>query len=183
MQRDDALALLIEYTKSDSLRKHGLALEAALRAYAAKEGADAELWGITGLLHDFDYEMYPAYPDHPMKGSAILEAKGYPPEMRQAIRGHVPATNVPRDSRLAKVLFACDELCGFIVACAMVRPNKLADLGASSVKKKMKDKAFARAVSREEIYKGAEELGVNLEEHIAFVVEALKAVAGDLGLA
>jgi predicted hydrolase (HD superfamily) len=183
LQREEALTLLFEYTKTDSLRKHALAVEAALRGYAAKEGADAELWGITGLLHDFDYEMYPAYPDHPMKGSAILEAKGCPPEMLKAILGHVPATNVPRDTPLAKVLFACDELCGFIVACAMVRPNKLTDLGASSVKKKLKDKAFARAVSREDIYKGAEELGVNLDEHIPFVVEALKTVAGDLGLA
>lgn len=183
MERQEALALLHEYTRSDSLRKHALAVEAALRAYAAKSGADADFWGITGLLHDFDYEMYPAYPDHPMKGSAILEAKGYPADMRTAILGHVPATNVPRGTELAKVLFACDELCGFIVACAMVRPNKLADLGASSVKKKLKDKAFARAVSREDIYKGAEELGVNLDEHIAFVVEALKGIAGDLGLA
>jgi predicted hydrolase (HD superfamily) len=118
-----------------------------------------------------------------MKGSAILESKGYSSEMRTAILGHVPATNVPRDTRLAKVLFACDELCGFLIACAMVRPNRLTDLGASSVKKKLKDKAFARAVSREDIYKGAEELGVNLDEHIAFVVEALKTVSGDLGLA
>jgi putative nucleotidyltransferase with HDIG domain len=183
VKREEALALLFEYTKTDSLRKHALAVEAALRAYAGKKGADAELWGITGLLHDFDYEMYPAYPDHPMKGSAILESQGYPPEMRTAILGHVPATNVPRESDLAKVLFACDELCGFIVACAMVRPNKLADLGASSVRKKLKDKAFARAVSREDIYKGAEELGVNLDEHIAFVAEAMRSAAADLGLA
>ncbi len=183
MERQEALALLHEYTKTDSLRKHALAVEAALRAYAVRRGADAELWGVTGLLHDFDYEMYPAYPDHPMKGSAILEGKGYPAEMRTAILGHVPATNVPRDSDLAKVLFACDELCGFVVACAMIRPNKLADLGSSSVKKKLKDKAFARAVNRDDIYRGAEELGVNLDEHITFVVEALKTVAGDLGLA
>jgi predicted hydrolase (HD superfamily) len=154
-----------------------------MRAYAVKKGADAELWGITGLLHDFDYETYPSYPDHPMKGTGILEQKGYPEDMRRAILGHVPATNVPRDTEMAKVLFACDELCGFIVACAMVRPNKIADLGASSVKKKMKDKAFARAVSREDITRGAEELGANLDEHIAFVVEALKPHAADLGLA
>ena len=183
MERQEALALLFEYTRTDSLRKHALAVEAAVRAYAARKGADADLWGITGLLHDFDYEMYPSYPDHPTKGSAILESKGYPPEMRRAILGHVPAMNVHRDTDLAKVLFACDELCGFIVACAMIRPNKLTDLGASSVKKKLKDKAFARAVSREDIYKGAEELGVNLDEHITFVVDALKTVAGDLGLA
>ncbi len=183
MQRQEALALLHEYTKTDSLRKHALAVEAALRAYAAKRGGEIELWGITGLLHDFDYEMYPAYPDHPLKGSAILEERGYPPAMRRAILGHVPATNVPRDTDLARVLFACDELCGFIVACAMVRPNKLADLGASSVKKKLKDRAFARAVSREEIAKGVEELGVNMDEHIAVVVGALQSIAGDLGLA
>jgi putative nucleotidyltransferase with HDIG domain len=183
VQRQDALALLHEYTKTDSLRKHALAVEAALRAYAAKRGEDVELWGMTGLLHDFDYEMFPAYPDHPTKGSAILEEKGYPLVMRTAILGHVPATNVARDTDLARVLFACDELCGFIVACAMVRPNKLADLGASSVKKKLKDKAFARAVSREEIAKGVEELGVNMDEHIAVVVAALQSIAGDLGLA
>ena len=183
MQRQEALALLHEYTKTDSLRKHALAVEAALRVYAAKWGGDVELWGITGLLHDFDYEMYPAYPDHPMKGSAILEEKGYPPAMRTAILGHVPATNVPRDTDLARVLFACDELCGFIVACAMVRPNKLADLGASSVKKKLKDKAFARAVSREDIARGVEELGVDMDEHIAVVVAALQSIAVDLGLA
>jgi predicted hydrolase (HD superfamily) len=183
VERQDALALLHEYTKTDSLRKHALAVEAALRAYAAKRGEDVELWGMTGLLHDFDYEMFPAYPDHPAKGSAILEEKGYPPVMRTAILGHVPATNVPRDTDLARVLFACDELCGFIVACAMVRPNKLADLGASSVKKKLKDKAFARAVSREEIAKGVEELGVNMDEHIAVIVAALQSIAGDLGLA
>jgi predicted hydrolase (HD superfamily) len=183
VERQEALALLFEYTRTDSLRKHALAVEAAVRAYALKKGADADLWGLTGLLHDFDYEMYPSYPDHPTKGSAILESKGYPDAMRRAILGHVPAMNVPRDTDLAKVLFACDELCGFIVACAMIRPNKLADLGASSVKKKLKDKAFARAVSREDIYRGAEELGVNLDEHITFVIEALKTVAGDLGLA
>ena len=176
------MALLFEYTKTDSLRKHALAVEAAMRAYARKEGADGELWGITGLLHDFDYEMYPQYPDHPMKGSVVLQEQGYPEEMRTAILGHVPATNVPRDAKMAKVLFACDELCGFIVACAMVRPNKLNDLGASSVKKKLKDKAFARAVSREDIYRGAEELGANLDEHITLVIEALKAIAPDLGL-
>ncbi|HTS00602.1 MAG TPA: HDIG domain-containing protein [Bacteroidota bacterium] len=183
MQRQDALALLHEYTKGDSLRKHALAVEAAMRAYARKEGADEDLWGITGLLHDFDYEMYPAYPDHPMKGSAILQEKGYPEEMRTAILGHVPATGVARATPMAKVLFACDELCGFVVACAMVRPNRLADLASSSVKKKLKDKAFARAVSREDIYRSAEELGVDLDAHITVVVEALRGIAGDLALA
>lgn len=182
VQRDDALALLFEYTKSDSLRKHALAVEAAMKAYAPSYGGDAELWGAVGLLHDFDYEMYPEYPDHPMKGSAILKERGYTDELRTAILGHVPATNVPRTTDIAKALYACDELCGFVIACAMVRPNKLEDLQASSVKKKMKDKAFARAVSREDIEKGAAELGVNLDEHITRIIASLKGIARDLGL-
>ena len=182
MTRQDALELLFEYTKTDSLRKHALAVESALRAYARKLGQDEEMWGITGLLHDFDYEMYPQVPDHPMKGNAILTEKGYPEEVRTAILGHVPALQVPRETPLAKTLFACDELCGFIVACAMVRPNRIADLGASSVKKKLKDKAFARAVSREDIAQGIEELGVPADEHIQCVIDALKSVAADLGV-
>jgi len=182
VQRDDALALLFQYTKSDSLRKHALAVEAAMRAYAPVYRGDPELWGTVGLLHDFDYEMYPNYPDHPMKGSDILKEQGYPEEMRTAILGHVPATNVPRATDMARALYACDELCGFIIACAMVRPNKLEDLQASSVKKKMKDKAFARAVSREDIEKGAAELGVNLDEHITRVIASLKAIKGELSL-
>ncbi|MEW6510167.1 MAG: HDIG domain-containing metalloprotein [Bacteroidota bacterium] len=182
MNRQDALELLHEYTKSDALRKHALAVEAAMRACAVKFGGDPEVWGVVGLLHDFDYERYPQFPDHPTNGSEILKEHGYSEEIRKAILGHVPEMNVARDTAMAKALFACDELCGFIVACAMVRPNRLADLEAPSVKKKMKDKAFARAVSREDIIKGAEELGVQLDDHIAAVIAALKPVAAELGL-
>jgi putative nucleotidyltransferase with HDIG domain len=182
MPRQDDLQLLHEYTPSDNLRKHALAVEAAMRAYARKFGEDEELWGTVGLLHDFDYERFPEYPDHPTKGSEILREKGYSEEIRQTILSHVPAMDIPRTTPMMKTLFACDELCGFIMASAMVRPNKLSDLEASSVKKKMKDKAFARAVSREDIVKGAEELGLPLEEHITFVVGALRGVSGDLGL-
>jgi putative nucleotidyltransferase with HDIG domain len=182
LNRQDALNLLFEYTKTDSLRKHALSVEAAMRASARKFGEDEEVWGAAGLLHDFDYEMYPQFPDHPTKGSEILKEKGYPEEFRKAILGHVPQTGVPRETQMAKTLFACDELCGFIYAVAVIRPTKISDLASSSVKKKMKDKAFARAVSREEIQHGAAELGVNLDEHITFVIEAMKSAAGELGL-
>jgi putative nucleotidyltransferase with HDIG domain len=138
MDREQAKDLLFKYTGSDSLRKHAFAVEAAMRAYADRLGGDREVWGITGLLHDFDYEKYPEYPDHPMKGSEILREQGYAEDVRTAILGHVPAANVPRDTPMAKALFACDELCGLVTACALVRPNKLADLEASSVKKKMR---------------------------------------------
>jgi putative nucleotidyltransferase with HDIG domain len=182
VNRDEALGLLHEYTKSDSLRKHALGVEAAMRAYAQKYGEDQEVWGVVGLLHDFDYEKYPQYPDHPTKGSEILEGKGFPEDLRRAILSHVPAMNIPRETRLAKTLFACDELSGFIMACALIRPNKIADLKVSSVKKKLKDKAFARAVSREDIYAGAEEAGLELGEHIGVVVSAMQGSAKDLGL-
>ena len=182
MTRQDSLDLLFEYTKTDSLRKHALAVEAAMRSYALKYGGDEEIWGTVGLLHDFDYEMYPQVPDHPTKGSEVLAQKGYSEEIRRTILSHVPAMNVPRDSWMAKTLFACDELCGFIVACALVRPNKIADLEVSSVKKKLKDKAFARSVSREDIQQGIAEMGVNPEEHIRFVIDALKAVSNELGI-
>ena len=182
MTRQDSLNLLYEYTTTDSLRKHALAVEAAMRAYARKFGEDEEKWGTVGLLHDFDYERYPQFPDHPTKGSEILKEHGYPDEIRTTILSHVPQMNVPRDSRMAKTLFACDELCGFIIACALIRPNKIADLEAPSVKKKLKDKAFARSVSREDITHGMEELGVNPDEHIRFVIEALKGISSDLGL-
>jgi len=183
MNRSDALALLQEYTKGESLRKHAFAVETAMRAYARKSSSDEELWGITGLLHDFDYEMYPQAPDHPLKGSEILLAKGYPEEVRRAILGHASYTGVPRESLMAKTLFACDELCGFLVACTLVRPEKkIAGLEVSSVKKKLKDKAFARSVNREEIAQGAVELGLPLEEHIQFVIDALKGNAPALGL-
>lgn len=183
MTRAETLNLLFEYTKSDSLRKHAFAVESAMRAYARKFGQDEEVWGITGLIHDFDYEMYPTAPEHPLKGSEILKAKGYSDEIRTAILGHASYTNVPRESLMAKALFACDELCGFITACTLVRPNKkIAELEVSSVKKKMKDKAFARNVRREDIVSGAEEIGVPLDEHIQFVIDAMKANAEALGL-
>jgi putative nucleotidyltransferase with HDIG domain len=182
MTRAEAAELLFEYTKTDPLRKHAFAVEAAVAAYADKLGGNKEEWSVVGLLHDFDYEKYPEFPDHPMKGSEILKERGLPEELRRTILSHVPATEVPRDTILAKVLFACDELSGFIMAVAVIRPNKIADLEVSSVKKKLKDKAFARAVSREDIIKGAEGLGVPLEEHIAFVIAALKTRATELGL-
>ena len=181
MTRQAAFDLLCEYTKTDALRKHALAVEAAVASYAERLGGDKEEWSVVGLLHDFDYEMYPQYPDHPMKGSEILKERGLPENLRRTILSHVPDTNVPRDTPLAKVLFACDELSGFIMAVAVIRPNKIADLEVSSVKKKLKDKAFARAVSREDIHKGAEELGVPLDEHIGNVITALKARSGELG--
>lgn len=183
MDRQNALALMQEWTLNESLRKHMLCVETALRAYAKKFGEDEELWGITGLLHDFDYERYPNPPDHPTKGSEILKELGYPEEMRTAILGHASYTNVPRVSQLSKVLFACDELCGFIVACTLVKPDKkVASVEVRSVAKKLKDKAFARNVSREDIVNGANELGVNLDDHILFVIEALKENADNLGL-
>ncbi len=182
MNRTDALNLLHQYTKSDSLRKHALAVEAAMRAYASKFGEDEEKWGIVGLLHDFDYEMYPQVPDHPMKGSEILAGQGYPNDVRTAILGHVPQMNVARESKMAKTLFACDELAGFIVACAMVRPNKLNDLQPSSVKKKLKDKAFARTVSREDIQQGVSEMELNIDDHILLITAALAGIADELGL-
>jgi len=182
MNRQEALDLLHEYTKSDSLRKHAYAVEAAMRAYAPRFGGDPEVWGVVGLLHDFDYEMYPQFPDHPTRGSEILKERGLSEDLRTAILSHVPAMNVPRETPMAKVLFACDELCGFLVACAVIRPNKLADLEVSSVKKKLKDKAFARAVNRDDIQHGTAELGIPVDEHIRFVIDALKPVSGELGL-
>ena len=173
MNRPDALALLQEYTQSESLRKHALAVEACMRAYAVRFAEPEELWGITGLLHDFDYERWPDQPDHPLKGSEILAGLGYPDEMRNAILGHCHYTGVARESRLAKSLFACDELAGFLTACALVKPGKtLAEVEVDSVRRKLKDKAFARSVSRDDIYKGAEELGLPLEQHIEFCLAA-----------
>lgn len=172
-----------QYTASESLRKHMFCVEAAMVAYAKKYNADPVLWGLTGLLHDFDYEKYPTPPDHPLKGNEILKTLGYPEELRTAILGHAEYTNVSRESLLAKVLFACDELCGFLVACSLVKPDKkIAQVELPSVKKKLKDKAFARNVSREDITKGALELGVLLDEHIEFVLQALKMQSHELGL-
>jgi predicted hydrolase (HD superfamily) len=188
MNRTDALALMHEFTASDALRKHMYAVEAAMRAYARKNGDDEETWGVVGLLHDFDYERFPnagrsATEEHPSEGSRILAAKGYPEPLRRAILGHASYTGVPRDTPLARTLYAVDELCGFLVACALVRPSRsLGDLEVSSVKKKLKDKAFARNVNRDEIREGAEQLGVPLDDHIRFVIEALRPVERDLGL-
>jgi putative nucleotidyltransferase with HDIG domain len=182
MTYQDALALMHEFTASDALRKHMYAVEAAMRAYARKYGGNEETWAMVGILHDFDYEKYPNAPDHPTKGSEILKERGYSDDVVQAILGHADYMNVPRDTTMAKVLYACDELCGFITACALIRPKKIVDLEVSSVKKKLKDKGFARNVRREDIQKGIEELGVQFDEHIAFVIEAMKRDAARLGL-
>ena len=183
MERRAAWELLCEYTQSESLRKHALAVEACVRAYARKLSEDEEKWGVVALIHDFDYEMYPNAPDHPVKGSEILKERGYPEEVRRAILGHADYTGVPRDTQLAKVLFACDELAGFITACALVRPDRLSGLEAKSVRKRMKDKAFARSVSREDISRGAEEVGVALDDHITLCIQAMRGIANQLGLA
>ena len=188
LTREEAWSLLCEYTQSESLRKHALAVEACVRAYARKNSANEELWGLTALLHDFDYERWPNdahSPDqaHPSEGVKILRARGCPEEMAQAILSHADYTGVARQSALDHTLFACDELAGFLTACAYVRPSKsILDLEASSVKKRMKDKAFARGVSREDILKGAAELGIPLEEHITFCIAALRQHADALGL-
>src|SRR5262249_20299528 len=180
--RDEAWELLCEYTKGESLRKHALAVEAVMRAYARRLGQDEDQWGMVGLLHDFDYEMYPEPPDHPLKGSEVLKERGYGEALRRAILGHANYTNVPRDTLLAAGLYACDELTGFIIAAALVRPNGIWDLESKSVKKKLKDKAFARTVNRSEVYEGAEEFKVELGEHIDFIVAALREVAAEVGL-
>ncbi len=184
IDRNQAWSLLCEYTQSESLRKHMLAVEACMRAYARKFGEDENKWGITGLLHDFDYEKYPTPAEHPFVGNKILEERGYPEEMRRAILSHADYSGVKRESRMEKTLYACDEIAGFITASALVKPNKsLAEVEAKSVRKKMKDKAFARSVNRDDIINGAADLGVDLEEHIAFCIEAMKGIAGELGLA
>jgi putative nucleotidyltransferase with HDIG domain len=186
--RAAALALMQEYTASESLRKHMLSVEGAMRAYAEKFGEDEERWGLAGLLHDFDYERFPneahsATEEHPAAGVAILRERGYPDDILQAILGHAHYTHTPRESRMAKTLFAVDELTGLITATALVRPSKsVHEVDARSVRKKMKDKAFARGVSRDDVINGAAELGVDLDEHIAFVIAAMQARAGDLGL-
>lgn len=188
MTRDEALALMHEYTQSDALRRHMYAVEHAMRAYARQSGADEDEWGLVGLLHDFDYERYPnaahsPTEEHPAFGVGVLRERGFPEASCTAILGHATYCGVPRDTPMAKTLFAVDELCGFLVACALVRPSRsLTDLKAKSVKKKLKDKGFARAVSREDIRQGAEELGVDLDEHITFVIGALAPHEADLGL-
>ncbi len=184
MTRDDDLALVREYTKNESLIRHMLSVEAALRAYARKLGEDEEKWGRVGLLHDFDYERWPNPPDHPLQGSAILAARGYPDDVIYAIKSHADyLTDCPRVSRLDKALYACDELCGFITACALVRPTRLEGLEPKSVRKKLKQVSFAANVNRDDITRGAADFGVDLDEHIAFCIAAMKASARDLGLA
>ena len=184
--REQAWGLLTEFTQSESLRKHALAVEACMRAYARKFSRsleEEELWGVVGLLHDFDYEKYPSLDDHPYKGNEILKERGYSEEIRRAIMSHAEYSGVTRDTTLEKALFACDELAGFLTAVALVKPGKsLAEGDAKSVRKKMKDKAFARSVKREDIVSGATDLGVELEEHIAFCIKALQGIAGKLGL-
>src|SRR3954468_14008543 len=183
LDRSAALTLMHEYTASQSLRRHMLAVEAAMRAYARKFGEDEEKWGIVGLLHDFDYERWPNPPDHPLKGAAILAEKGYSEDVIYAIKSHADyLTDCPRVHLIDKALYACDELAGFVTACAMVRPERLAGMQASSVKKKMKAKGFAASVSREDMVRGAADLGVDLDQHIQFVIEAMAGVAGELGL-
>lgn len=180
---DDALALFHRWTETDSLRRHGYAVEAAMAAYAEKLGEDVESWRITGLLHDLDYEKHPTPEEHPRVGVAELERLGYPEDIRTAIMGHAEYTGTPRETLLAKALFAVDELAGFVTACAFVRPTRLEGMTASSVRKKLKDKRFAAAVSREDIALGAEELGVELAEHIQTVIAGLAREADRLDLA
>jgi len=186
--RAETLALMHEYTASESLRKHMLAVEGAMRAYAQKFGEDEERWGTTGLIHDFDYERYPnnshsPTEEHPSEGVRVLRSKGYPEDILRAILGHAHYTNTPRESKMAKTLFAVDELTGLITATALVRPTKsVHEVDARSVRKKMKDKAFARGVNREDVVNGANELGVELDEHITFVIAAMQARSADLGL-
>jgi putative nucleotidyltransferase with HDIG domain len=181
--KQEAWSLLTEFTQSESLRKHALAVEACMRAYARKFAEDEELWGVVALLHDFDYEKYPSLDDHPYKGNEILTERGWPEEIRRAIMSHAEYTGVTRETPMEKALFACDELAGFITAVTLVKPGKsLAEVDAKSVRKKMKDKAFARSVNRNDIVTGAADLGVELEEHIAFCIEAMKAIADKLGL-
>lgn len=186
--REDAWNLLCEYTQSESLRKHALAVEACVRAYARKNGADEDLWGRTALLHDFDYERWPneshhADKEHPAQGSSVLREHGYPEEMIHAILAHADYTGVKRESALDRTLFACDELAGFLTACALIKPSKkIAEVEAASVKRKLKDKAFARGVNRDDVRKGAEELGIPLDDHIATCIEAMRSAADELGL-
>jgi putative nucleotidyltransferase with HDIG domain len=183
IDRGNAWCLLTEFTQSESLRKHALAVEACMRAYARKFSGDEELWGTVGLLHDFDYDRYPSLEEHPYKGNEILKERGYSEEIRRAIMSHAEYTGVTRDTPMEKALFACDELAGFITAVALIKPSKsLAEVDVKSVRKRMKDKAFARKVNRDDIVNGAADLGIDLDEHIGFCIEALKGIAKELGL-
>ena len=183
LDRESAWSLLTEYTQSESLRKHALAVEACMRAYAKKFAEDEEKFGIAGLLHDFDYEKYPTPAEHPFVGNKIMREKGYPEDVLRAILSHADYSGVKRESKMEKTLYACDELSGLITAAALVKPTKaVADVDAKSIRKKMKDKAFARSVNRDDIISGAADLGVDLDEHITFCIEAMKGVAKELGL-
>jgi putative nucleotidyltransferase with HDIG domain len=181
--REDAWELLNRHTKTESLIKHALAVEAAMRAFARRYGEDEELWAVTGLIHDFDYEEHPTADEHPMAGATMLQELGWPEEIIEAVKGHGTYLNVPRTTMMAKSLFAVDELTGLVAACTLVRPDKsISGLTVKSVRKKWKDKAFARAINREDIELGSAELGLDLADHIAYVIEALKPVAAELGL-
>jgi putative nucleotidyltransferase with HDIG domain len=183
INREQAWSLLTEFTQSESLLKHALAVEACMRAYARRFSENEEQWGLVALLHDFDYEKWPSLQDHPYKGNEILQERGYPEEIRRAIMSHADYTGVTRETVMEKALFACDELAGFITAVALVKPSKsLAEVDAKSVLRKMKDKAFARSVNRNDIVNGAAELGVNLDDHVAICIDAMKGIAGRLGL-
>jgi putative nucleotidyltransferase with HDIG domain len=182
LNRARAWDTLTRYTRSEALRRHGLAVEAATRAYARRFGEDEELWGVTALLHDFDWELHPTLDQHPQDGAPILRDEGYPPVVVDAILSHAQHLGLPRDTPLKRTLFACDELSGFIHACGLVRPDGISTLEPKSVRKKLRQPAFAAGVHREDVYAGAEELGVELDEHIAFVTEALRPIAGELGL-
>jgi predicted hydrolase (HD superfamily) len=184
MQREQAWTLLCEFTKSDSLRRHALAVETCVTAYARSFGEDETKWSITALLHDFDWEIHPELPDHPIKGEPILAERGVDPEIRRAILSHADFTGVPRESHLEKTLFACDELAGFLTACSYVKPNRsIQEVDVKSVRKKLKDKAFARSVNRDDILNGAAALEVDLDRHIEFCIQAMRDRAAELGLA
>jgi len=180
--RERAWGTLTRYTKSEALLRHALAVEASVRAYARRFGEDEELWGVVGLLHDFDWEMHPTLDQHPQDGAPILREEGYPDEVIDAILSHAEHLSLPRDTQLKKALFACDELSGFVHACGLVRPDGIESLAPKSVKKKLKQPSFAAGVHREDVYKSAEELGVDLDEHIAFVIDAMRPIAPELGL-
>jgi putative nucleotidyltransferase with HDIG domain len=180
--RADALALLHEYTQSEALRRHAIGVEASMRACARKYGGDEETWGIVGLLHDFDYERYPTQEQHPYEGARILRERGWPEEIVEGVLAHAPFTNTPYDTQMKKAIFACDELSGFVYAAALMYGRSLDNLDVPRIRKKLKDKNFARGVIREDIFNGAETLGVDLDEHIAVVLEAQKTVAKELGL-
>ena len=182
VSREEAWELLSEYTKNESLIKHALAVEAAMRYYAGKFGGDVETWGVVGLIHDFDYEKFSTMADHAIEGAKILREKGWPEEIVTGMLAHADHTGEPRDSQMKKCVFAVDELTGFIVACSLVRPDKIEGLMPKSVTKRMKDKAFARQVSRDDIRRGAELLEMELDQHIANVIEAMQGIRGDLGL-